>query len=86
MPNLPSAAKRMVTSRIKRTANRASKTRLATTNRLYREALTAGDKSKAQELNRTYSSQLDKAVKQGVIKANNASRHKARAAAALKKV
>ncbi|MDA0577293.1 MAG: 30S ribosomal protein S20 [Verrucomicrobia bacterium] len=84
MPNLPSAAKRMVTSRIKRTANRSSKGRLANVRAELLAALAAGDKTKAQELLRTYFSYLDKAAKQGVIKSNNANRHKARAAALLK--
>ncbi|MCC6142181.1 MAG: 30S ribosomal protein S20 [Candidatus Hydrogenedentes bacterium] len=85
MPHTKSAAKRMRTSGIKRQTNRAAKSRLASTRRLLLEASAKGDKTKAEEHFRTYCGFLDKAVKQGAIKANNASRHKSRAAVLLKK-
>ena len=85
MPHTKSAAKRMRTSEDNRQANRAEKARLASTRRGMLEALARGDKPQADKEFRTYSSFLDKAVKHGVIKANNASRHKSRAAAMLAK-
>lgn len=80
MPHTKSAAKRMRTSELERQANRAEKSRLASSRKQLLEAVAAGDKSKSEELFRAYSSRLDRAVKHGTIKANNASRHKARMA------
>ena len=86
MPTTKSAAKRMRTSALKRRANQAEKSRLGTTRKQVLDAIAAGDKSKADALCREYCSQLDRAVKHGSIKANNASRHKARIAARLSKL
>lgn len=85
MPTTKSAAKRMRTSEIKRLANRAENSRLATSRRQLIAAITAGDKTKSEELFRQYCSFLDRAAKHGTIKTNNASRHKARMSTALKK-
>ncbi len=85
MPTTKSAAKRMRTSEVKRTANRADKSRVATVRRQLLAAITAGDKSKSDTLYREYSSLLDRAAKHGSIKPNNASRHKSRMAAQLAK-
>lgn len=85
MPTTKSAAKRMITSRKRRENNKAAKGSLHTTLRKLREVAAGGDKAKASEIAREYSSMLDKAVKQGSVKANNASRHKSRVAALLKK-
>jgi small subunit ribosomal protein S20 len=83
MPHTKSAAKRMRTSELKRLANRAEKSRLATTRKQLLDVIATGDKTKADALFRTYGSHLDRAVKHGTLTSNNASRHKARIAARL---
>ena len=84
MPHTKGAAKRMRTSEEKRQSNRSTKSRLTSVRREFLEAVTAGDKSKSAELLKSYASHLDKAVKHGVIPANNADRHKSRAAEKIK--
>ena len=83
MPNIKSAKKTMRTSEERRQANFAEKSRLTGTRRKFLEAVAGGDKSAGESLFRTYCSHLDKAVKRGTIKANNANRRKSRAAAKL---
>ena len=73
----------MRTSAERREANRSVKGRIATTRRKFSEALEGGDKAKSEELFRQYCSYLDKAVKQGILKANTAGRSKSRAAVRL---
>ena len=83
MPNIKSAAKRAKTSEIKRVANKSMMTLMSTIrNNLY-AAIAAGDKTKSDELIRTYFSTVDKAAKKGVIRANAADRRKSRAAAKM---
>lgn len=86
MPHTKSAAKRMRTSGENRLANRASKSRVALARRQFLDAAAGGDKTKSEALYRAYSSELDKAVQKGALKANNANRHKSRADARLKKI
>lgn len=86
MPNTKSAIKRMRTSEIKRDANRGVKSGLTSIRRKFDEATAAGDASACDSAFKQYCSELDKAVKKGVIKANNASRRKSRAASRLASV
>lgn len=83
MPNTKSAFKEMKTSAIKRDTNRGVKSGLATIRRKFLESVEANDASGSEASFRQYCSDLDKAVKKGVIKPNNASRRKSRAAARL---
>ena len=83
MPNTKSAEKRMRTSEKKRQANRSVKGRVATTRRKFSETVESGDKAKSEEHFKQYCSCLDKAVKQGIVKANTADRSKSRAAVRL---
>ena len=83
MPNIKSAKKRMKTSEESRVANQGVKTRVVSTRRKFIETAATGDKAASEARFRDFCSALDKAAKKGVIKANNASRRKSRAAAHL---
>ena len=83
MPNIKSAAKRVKTSAGKQERNKSVKTRVASLRKEFLDAITAGDKEVADKAYRAYASGLDKALKKGVIKADNANRRKARANAKL---
>ena len=78
MPNTQSAAKRMRSSERKRLRNRSVKSLLRTRERVFDEALAAGDRERAAAALREFSSALDKAAKRGVIHANKADRKKSR--------
>jgi small subunit ribosomal protein S20 len=86
MPHTKSAAKRAKQSVVRRTSNRAAKATIRTLSVRLGEAVENGDKAKAMEVFRAFASSLDKAAKRGTLTANNASRHKARASAALTKI
>jgi small subunit ribosomal protein S20 len=81
MAHTKSARKRAQTSEQNRIANKSTKSALATMHRGLYAAAEAGKQSEAKALLPKYFSALDKAAKRGVIKGNNADRHKARAAA-----
>lgn len=80
MPNIKSAFKRMKQSRSRREHNRAVKSHTKTSRRRLLDAIGAGDKEGSADRLKKYYSLLDKAVKQGILKANTASRYKSRAA------
>jgi ribosomal protein S20 len=73
----------MRTSEQRHDANRSARGRLSSTRRRLSEAIAGSDKEGSEALFRQYCAYLDKAVKQGAIKANNASRNKSRAAASM---
>lgn len=83
MPNSKSAKKRVRTSGLQHQANSSAKSRLSSTRRQLSESVAGGDKASSETIFRQYCSHLDKAVKLGAIKANNASRNKSRAAASV---
>jgi small subunit ribosomal protein S20 len=83
MANIKSGKKRAQTSAVQRMANRAVKTRIVTLRQQFLEAVAAADKAKSETLFREYCSTLDRAAKHRVIKRNNASRRKSRAARKL---
>jgi small subunit ribosomal protein S20 len=80
MPQIKSAGKRMRQAVRRRDENRALKSRVLTTRRKLYSAVQAGDRAGCQAVFREYCSVLDRAVKKGTLKANAASRRKARAA------
>jgi len=86
MPNIKSAAKRVRTSAKSRLRNRAGKSDVSAVRRKLLEVIEAGNKEAAAKLYSAYSSELDKAAKKGIIKANNASRKKSRLAIRLAKL
>lgn len=84
MPNIKSAGKRAELSQLNMIKNRAVKSLILTTNKAFLKAISEGDKKKAEETFRTLCSILDKSAKRRIIKPNNASRKKSRAASKLK--
>jgi len=64
--------------------NRANKSRLRTTLRRFRSALSAGNREQAEQEFRQTVSVLDKSVKKGVLHKNTASRYKSRLSARVK--
>ena len=86
MPNIQSAVKHVKQSAKQQAHNRAVKSEIHTVRARLYETIAGGDKTKSQETYRRYCSLVDKARKVGIIKANNADRKKARAAARLAKM
>jgi small subunit ribosomal protein S20 len=78
MANHVSALKRARQTEVRAERNRASTSRLRTALRSIREALTAGDKKKAEETYRSAVSAIDKSVQKGVLHKNTAGRYKSR--------
>ena len=76
MANIKSQIKRIRTNEAARLRNKSVKSSLKTAVRSFREAAEAGDAAKAQELFRTASRKLDKAVSKGVIHKNQAANRK----------
>lgn len=86
MPNIKSAAKRVLISAQSRIRNRSGRSDISAARRKLLEAIGAGNKEAAVKLYAAYSSELDKKAKKGIIKANNASRKKSRLALRLAKM
>jgi small subunit ribosomal protein S20 len=74
--NIKSQLKRIKTNEKARLRNKAVKSELKTYVRKTREAVAAGDAAGAQELLKTASRKLDKAVSKGVIHKNQAANRK----------
>ncbi len=80
MPTSKSAEKRMRTSARRQEANRVVKSRVRTMRKKFLDAIEAGDRDRAVQAGSAFSSTLDRARKQGVVKANTVARNKSRAA------
>lgn len=78
MPNHKSAEKRMRQNEKRRQINRSNRTRLRTSIKKLRAALTGGEGETATTLLPVTVSMIDKAVQKGVIHRNAAARYKAR--------
>ena len=78
MPNHKSAEKRMRQNERRRKLNRGHRTRLRTSIKNLRVAVSAGDGTKVKELLPETISTIDKAVQKGVLHKNAAARYKAR--------
>ena len=85
MPNIKSAAKRVLTAEKSRERNVQAKSVLKTTRKSLLTAVDTKDAAKSQEAYREYCSTLDKTAKKGIIGKNTAIRKKARAGALLRK-
>lgn len=85
MPNIKSAAKRMKTSRISNLRNRQVKSTVITARTRLAAALAEGDAKQTATLFSAFCSELDLAVKKGVLPANNANRRKSRMALQIAK-
>jgi small subunit ribosomal protein S20 len=84
MANHVSALKRARQTETRSAVNRANRSRVRTSLRALREALTAGDVKAAQNQYRSTVSILDKSVQKGILHDNTASRYKSRLNARLK--
>ncbi len=78
MPQLPSMKKRLRQSRKLRVHNIWRREQMRSTLRAYETALAGGDAAEIAAATAAAHKSLDKAVKQGIMKANTASRRKAR--------
>ena len=78
MPNNASSKKRLRQDEARSFRNKERRSRMRGTMRLVREAIEAGDKSRAQSLLPLAFSSIDKAAGKNVIHANNAANKKAR--------
>jgi len=79
--NIKSQIKRNKTNEKARLRNKAVKSALRTHARRFNEAVEAGETEKAQELARTATRALDRAVSKGVIHRNQAANRKSTIAA-----
>jgi small subunit ribosomal protein S20 len=86
MANHVSSLKRARQTEKKTAVNRANKSQLRSTLRSLREAIANGNKKDATAQYQLTTSELDKAVRKGVIHDNTASRYKSRLNARLKAV
>lgn len=86
MANHFSALKRARQTEKRTATNRANKSRLRTTLRRFRTALTSGKPDEAAQAFRETVSVLDKSVQKGTLHKNTASRYKSRLSARLSKV
>jgi small subunit ribosomal protein S20 len=84
MANHVSALKRVRQTEKRTVRNRNNSSRLKTSLRGLREALAAGDATKAADHYRHSTAAIDKAVKLGVIHGNAGSRYKSRLSTRLK--
>jgi len=84
MANHFSALKRARQTETRTQNNRSNNSRLRSSLRELREALTKGDKSAADQTFRKTVSALDKAIQKGVLHKNTAARYKSRLSARLK--
>ena len=84
MANHFSAVKRARQTVKRSENNRANKSRLRTTLRRFRTALSAGNREQAEQEFRQTISVLDKSVKKGVLHKNTAARYKSRLSARVK--
>jgi small subunit ribosomal protein S20 len=78
MANIKSQKKRILTNEKARVRNLATRSRLKTLARRFRETLAAGDRAAAEAALQEASRAYDKAASEGVIHKNNAANHKAR--------
>ncbi|HUX43911.1 MAG TPA: 30S ribosomal protein S20 [Terracidiphilus sp.] len=78
MANHVSSLKRVRQTETRTAVNRANRTRVRSSLRALREALTKGDLKAAQEQYRQTASILDKGVQKGVLHDKTASRYKSR--------
>ncbi len=84
MANHVSALKRARQTETRTEVNRANRSRVRTSLRTLREAITKGDAKAAHEQYRATVSALDKSVQKGVLHSNTVSRYKSRLNARLK--
>lgn len=83
MPNLKSAKKRLKQNKKAQVLNQGVRTLIKSSRKRFMEAIELGKPQDGKTAFAGYCSALDKATKHGVVKKNNATRSKQRAAARL---
>ena len=78
MPNIKSAAKRVLTSEKRRLRNKSVKTALKSKEKQFENAVANGDQAETQVTYYNISRALDKAAGKGIIHKNMAARKKSR--------
>ena len=86
MANIKSKTNRIGTNRKAEERNKAVRSEVRTAVRAAREAISAGDKSRAEETVKLASKKLDKAVSKGVIHKNQAANKKSAISTKLAKL
>jgi len=86
MANIKSKIKRIGTNRKAEERNKAVRSEVRTAVRAAREAISAGDKARAEETVQLASKKLDKAVSKGVIHKNQAANKKSAISSKLAKL
>ena len=80
MPNIKSQKKRVLTNEKARQRNVATRSRLRTLARSFREAMESGDREAAKKALEAACRAYDKAAESGVLHKNNAANHKSKLA------
>jgi small subunit ribosomal protein S20 len=78
MANIKSQKKRILTNEKARVRNQASRSRLKTLARRFREILASGDRTAAETALREVCRAYDRAAAAGILHRNNAANHKAK--------
>ena len=76
MPNIKSAKKRVLVSKVNNERNKADKSALTTTLKKFEAAVTEGNREQADSAYTAAVKSIDQAVKKGIIHKNNAARKK----------
>ena len=76
MPNIKSAKKRVLVSKVNNERNKMAKSALKTTLKKFEAAVAEGNKEQADSAYTAAVKSIDQAVKKGIIHKNNAARQK----------
>ena len=76
MPNIKSAKKRVLVSKVNNERNKMAKSALKTTLKKFKAAVAEGNKEQADSAYTAAVKSIDQAVKKGIIHKNNAARKK----------
>ena len=86
MPNIKSAKKRVLVSKVNNERNKADKSVLKSTLKKFDAAVAAGNQEQADSAYKAAVKTIDKAVSKGIIHKNNAARKKSGIALKLNKM
>ena len=86
MPNIKSAKKRVLVSKVKNERNKMAKSALKTTLKKFEAAVAEGNKEQADSAYTAAVKSIDQAVKKGIIHKNNAARKKSSIALKMNKL
>ena len=86
MPNIKSAKKRVLVSKVNNERNKMAKSALQTTLKKFEAAVAEGNKEQADSAYTAAVKSIDQAVKKGIIHKNNAARKKSSSALKMNKL